>query len=356
MNTLPDSQPQNNSQKVSPVGSGWSPAASGNQFSPSAGTIPETPGPVPYGLGKEPQPIPYSNAPSWSVRSCLTTLRILMASGLGLLSAFLTLKTIHPILTTLFHTGYYTSYSRGVEKIVFVSSGINIETFTEVFFIGVAFIGITILLGGNWIWALRVGGTPVLGITLFYLLVELLFNGRRAFVQYPDKAIPLLLTGFFALVGFTAIWLLPARPLFRGARSYSKRGTYWGEVRGLRERAETERNLNPFNPNGQNKQLIVWTFRLERYENGQRLPPIPVEMRGESFSGFINEGDRVTLSDTWQDGTIVKPRTVYNQTSGSEVRVINRTSIMSKLATCIGVLSLLFVLGVILVIASQIFR
>jgi hypothetical protein len=90
-------------------------------------------------------------------------------------------------------------------------------------------------------------------------------------------------------------------------------GLLQGEVRGFRERRDTESDLNP----------LVWTFRLERYVDGARLPPIPVEMRGASFTGFITEGDTVALSDAWHEGQVVQAKLVYNVTSGMAVRALD---------------------------------
>ena len=86
-----------------------------------------------------------------------------------------------------------------------------------------------------------------------------------------------------------------------------------GQVRNFRERRDTEATTYP----------LVWTFLLERYEGSVRLPPIPVQMRGASFTGFINDGDTVALYDPWQEGTVVQATRVYNVHSGTEVRALD---------------------------------
>ncbi|MGW6838824.1 hypothetical protein ACWGCI_36220 [Streptomyces sp. NPDC054949] len=49
----------------------------------------------------------------------------------------------------------------------------------------------------------------------------------------------------------------------------------------------------------------VWHFRLTRHDAaGNALQPIPVEMRGLSFSGSVSNGDEVRLSGRWRDGTL----------------------------------------------------
>jgi hypothetical protein len=94
-------------------------------------------------------------------------------------------------------------------------------------------------------------------------------------------------------------------------------GPLQGEVRGFRERRESEGDISP----------IVWAFRLERYRDGARLPPIPVEMRGAAFAGFINEGDTVVLYDRWRTGTTARVTRVYNLTGGAEVRALDRSAV-----------------------------
>jgi len=88
-----------------------------------------------------------------------------------------------------------------------------------------------------------------------------------------------------------------------------------GEVRGFKERMERK------NPNASiSGDDTIWTFRLERYHDGQRLPPIPVEMRGQVFSGFINEGDILELRDKWRGEGLHRTKRVYNVTNAVLVK------------------------------------
>jgi hypothetical protein len=89
-----------------------------------------------------------------------------------------------------------------------------------------------------------------------------------------------------------------------------------GEVRGLRER--TENVHHPVTNEPIEEQ--VWMFQLERRQEGQRLPPIPVEIRGYTFSGVLNEGHIVRLDNsTWQEGQTVRTNHVYNVTLNTPV-------------------------------------
>jgi hypothetical protein len=84
-----------------------------------------------------------------------------------------------------------------------------------------------------------------------------------------------------------------------------------GEVRGFQNRSESS---------GPQHQTIVWTFRVERFDpSGNRLPPVPVEMRSKSFRGFINEGDRVGVSARWREGDTLRVRKLRNLSTGAMV-------------------------------------
>jgi hypothetical protein len=80
-------------------------------------------------------------------------------------------------------------------------------------------------------------------------------------------------------------------------------------------RAVHERSEGTSNP-----PRIVWTFRLERYDQaGNRLQPIPVEMRGRSFEGAISDGDTVEVRGRWHQGTTLRPQRAANLTTGAVV-------------------------------------
>jgi hypothetical protein len=97
-------------------------------------------------------------------------------------------------------------------------------------------------------------------------------------------------------------------------------GSFWGtevtvegEVRGFQTRTE--------NKGRDAGNLIVWTFRLQRYDNsGNELPPLPVEMRGKHFDGFINEGDKVQVQGRWKEGRTVRVKRVHNLTTNVVVK------------------------------------
>lgn len=95
------------------------------------------------------------------------------------------------------------------------------------------------------------------------------------------------------------------------ARKLRGRMKIEGEARGIRYRMEHDKG----------NALYIWSFRVERYDAaGNRLPPVPVEMRGRSFHGFINEGDRVRVQGRGKGG-VIKARKVRNLTTGARVEV-----------------------------------
>jgi hypothetical protein len=76
-------------------------------------------------------------------------------------------------------------------------------------------------------------------------------------------------------------------------------------------------------PRGQGFATIVRTFRLDRYDSaGNRMQAVPVEMRGISFTGSINEGDKVIVYDKWIEGQTVQAKQVYNLTHQSMVEAL----------------------------------
>ncbi|WP_141754159.1 hypothetical protein [Streptomyces subrutilus] len=52
-------------------------------------------------------------------------------------------------------------------------------------------------------------------------------------------------------------------------------------------------------------EIEIWHFRIERHDDrGNRMDPVPVEMRGLTFSGSVSNGDEVHVSGRWRNGTL----------------------------------------------------
>jgi hypothetical protein len=141
------------------------------------------------------------------------------------------------------------------------------------------------------------------------------------------------------------LWRGPLMDRLSGARP-ANRGqvSARGEVHDFRERVERSQTNNPFAT--QKPDVIIWTFRLERYEEGQRLPPIPVEMRGTNFSGFINNGDTIELLEKWREGRLHRTGRVYNVTSGGVAVTARKRARLdaSAFVTILIILAIVFVI------------
>jgi hypothetical protein len=113
-----------------------------------------------------------------------------------------------------------------------------------------------------------------------------------------------------------------------GRSATSDRSAITGEARGFQSRTESRGPQSPAE--------IVWTFRVERYDtDGNRLPPVPVEMRSDSFEGFINEGDVVAVPGRWREGQILHATTLRNITTGALVTArsgVNWLTVVKTLA------------------------
>jgi hypothetical protein len=106
-----------------------------------------------------------------------------------------------------------------------------------------------------------------------------------------------------------------------------------GVVRGFRDRTET--GLAPFAPN-QMRTVHVWEFELERYQGGQPLEPISVEMRGERFTGLIRDGLVVALYEAWQPGLVHATSRVRNVSNNIDVVAVMESSRPRILASVVA--------------------
>jgi hypothetical protein len=89
-----------------------------------------------------------------------------------------------------------------------------------------------------------------------------------------------------------------------------------GVVVGFRESRQI--NIRFLHPS---MESIVWTFMLDRHSaTGERKDPIPVEMRGKNFTGFINDGHEVRLYEKSWRGGIVRTKRVLNVTLNDVVK------------------------------------
>jgi hypothetical protein len=98
-----------------------------------------------------------------------------------------------------------------------------------------------------------------------------------------------------------------------------------GEAREFRERFTSDGNI----------QWTIWNFRVERFDaSGNRLTPVPVEMRAEKFYNSISEGDWVEIPGAWREGMLMRPKMVRNLTT--QTNVAARTSALTAVGLQVG--------------------
>lgn len=111
-----------------------------------------------------------------------------------------------------------------------------------------------------------------------------------------------------------------------------------GEVRGLSQRVEQA---------SADYQIQVWTFHVEQHdEAGNRLPPTPVEIRGDQFRGVLTDGDWVQVTGRWRDGTLFTD-SVDNVTTGGRLIARNWNAARVIVVSVIGVVALV-IMGFVL--------
>ena len=133
-----------------------------------------------------------------------------------------------------------------------------------------------------------------------------------------DSSFPaLLVSAFVAWVAYSAqrAWGGREKTSARGGAQRAgrerARGGIVGEARGLQRRLEESGNRN----------VEVLSFRVERYDaKGNRLTPVPVQMRGTSFEGSVQEGDQVRVSGQRSRRGTVSVDRVENLTTRSTVK------------------------------------
>jgi hypothetical protein len=86
-------------------------------------------------------------------------------------------------------------------------------------------------------------------------------------------------------------------------------GTVRGIARGVQLRSEAF---------GQGSSQSILSMRVEQYDaSGNRLQPVPVEMRGLTLSGQVSEGEQVEVRGTWRGGVLRATRAANLSTGGT---------------------------------------
>lgn len=144
---------------------------------------------------------------------------------------------------------------------------------------------------------------------------------------------------FIKLLFFLVIDIL-AIMIYRSLRG-SWRRRFSGEAHNVKEG-----NI----PISKEKSLMTLTFQIIQYDNsGNRLPPIPVEIRGKNIIGIIREADKLKFRGHRNRQQIVRTKKVRNITTGSTVKTMNPTFHHFSLSTFLGWTMWYMVMGLIIV-------
>ncbi|WP_166904733.1 serine/threonine-protein kinase [Mycobacterium sp. DL440] len=115
-------------------------------------------------------------------------------------------------------------------------------------------------------------------------------------------------------------------------------------------------------PSGPDGDEEIWTFRVERYEStGEAHTVVPVELRGNSITGELSDGDVVEVSGPWDDRTLFAD-SVVNHSAGTrgrrrgdpfEVRSAKRrralTSRPVRIVSVLAVIAMIVAMSVLLI-------
>lgn len=116
-------------------------------------------------------------------------------------------------------------------------------------------------------------------------------------IEAIDHSDPGIAAGFLVAGALGTVLLL---------RLWRRAGHFVGEARLINWRHEGDR--------------MVLSFRMERYDPaGNRLTPVPVEMRARKFAGAPpSDGDLVDVEARWKKGRPLRPKRFHNLTTNCD--------------------------------------
>lgn len=138
----------------------------------------------------------------------------------------------------------------------------------------------------------RPSGTAFVGYVIFLFVVIIFLEFIRSLNPYTDIMFTLFFTGITFLISFPIFWVVKRRKSW-------KEEVFRGQVIHMGARQVQEQ--------GRRRQttIDVWSFRLQRTDNdfqqllrdNQRnlLAALPVEIRAQSISGPLQDGDKVEI-------------------------------------------------------------
>jgi hypothetical protein len=138
-------------------------------------------------------------------------------------------------------------------------------------------------------------------------------------LDYYGKLLLASLVLLAIIIIWLSVWYYIRYSRSKASRDGNNSRTIKGTVGGFQSRTEQSRGRG--GPQGPQTK-IIWTFRIERFDaEGNRQPPVPVQMAARSFDGFVTDGDRVSVYvGSWKPGRILKPKSLYNEGTQSVVK------------------------------------
>jgi hypothetical protein len=102
--------------------------------------------------------------------------------------------------------------------------------------------------------------------------------------------------------------------------------------------------------------VSILDFRIERFDDdGNPLPRVPVAMKSVHFDSWINNDDRVKVSGNWREGGTLWVDQIHNLETAAVIRNQVPGHFLSTLASIVGTLIGLAILGAIVVVAWLLF-
>lgn len=87
--------------------------------------------------------------------------------------------------------------------------------------------------------------------------------------------------------------------------------------------------------------LEVWDFQVGQNDASGNLVLLPVEMRGLSFAGNIQDGQKVEVYGKWQKGTLLASK-VHNLTTGAWIEQTEPTPLQRVVIALFVIVFLVF--------------
>jgi hypothetical protein len=93
------------------------------------------------------------------------------------------------------------------------------------------------------------------------------------------------------------------------------------------------------------KQQLVWNFSLVTEDTAHQRFYVPVQMRGVTFDGAIQDGDIISVDAVWRPGDTVHANSVINVRTRATIVANSKGTPPSRLARTISVVFIVIFVG-----------